>query len=80
MNDVVQSIEKVATLVQGISHASEEQSVGVDLMSHAVNQLDEVTHRNVSMVEEGAAASQQLSEQAHRMVEAMKVFRLYPTN
>ena len=78
MNDVVRSIERVASLVQGISHASEEQSAGVNLMGQAVHQLDEVTHRNVNMVEEGAAAAQQLNEQAHRMVEVMKVFRLEP--
>lgn len=76
MTDVVRSIERVATLVQGISHASEEQSTGVELMGRAVFQLDEVTHRNVSMVEEGAASAQQLSEQAQRLVEAMKVFRV----
>ena len=78
MNEVVRSIERVASLVRDISHASEEQSAGVGLMGQSVHQLDEVTHRNVSMVEEGAAAAQQLNEQAHRMVEVMRTFRLEP--
>jgi len=78
MNDVVRSIEQVAGLVQGISHASEEQSAGVSLMGQAVHQLDEVTHRNVTMVEEGAASAQQLHEQAHRMAELMRSFKLDP--
>jgi methyl-accepting chemotaxis protein len=75
MQGVVQAIGEVAALMQGISSASREQSVGVHQVGEAVNQMDQVTQQNAALVEEAAAAAQSLNQQAQELVSAMSVFR-----
>jgi len=45
----------------------------------AVNQLDQMTQQNAALVEESAAASESLKEQAQRLTEALRVFQLAAT-
>jgi len=75
MQGVVQAIGEVAALMQGISSASREQSVGVHQVGEAVNQMDQVTQQNAALVEEAAAAALSLNHQAQELVSAMSVFR-----
>ncbi len=76
MNEVVASFSKVATLVNEISHASREQSAGIEQVTLAVGQMDDVTQQNAALVEEAAAAAESLEEQAQALVEAVGLFRL----
>jgi methyl-accepting chemotaxis protein len=41
-----------------------------------VTQLDQVTQQNAALVEESAAASDSLRQQAAQLVDAVRVFRL----
>jgi len=75
MQGVVQAIGEVASLMQGISSASREQSVGVHQVGEAVSQMDQVTQQNAALVEEAAAAAQSLSHQAQELVSAMSAFK-----
>jgi methyl-accepting chemotaxis protein len=77
---VVQAIAEVASLMQGISNASREQSTGVHQVGEAVNQMDQVTQQNAALVEEAAAAAHSLSQQAQELVSAMSVFRTDATH
>ena len=53
-----------------------EQSSGIEQVTQAINQMDEVTQQNAALVEEAAAASESLSEQAHGLMQTVGMFRL----
>ncbi len=76
MDDVVTSFQKVANLVTDISNASREQSSGIEQVTQAVSQMDEVTQQNAALVEEAAAAAESLEEQARGLVQAVGLFKL----
>ncbi len=76
MDEVVRSFRSVANLVTEISGASREQSSGIEQVTQAVGQMDEVTQQNAALVEEAAAAAESLEEQARGLVQAVGMFKL----
>jgi len=76
MTEVVSSFARVAQLVTDISGASREQSAGIDQISRAVGQMDEVTQQNAALVEEAAAAAESLEDQARGLVQVVAMFKL----
>lgn len=64
LEEIVQSVKKVAELNAEISTASEEQSNGIGQIGKAMNQLDQVTQGNAASSEEAAASAEELSAQA----------------
>lgn len=76
MNEVVQSVRGVTTIMDEISSASREQSEGITQINLAVTEMDGVVQQNAALVEEAAAAAGSLQEQAERLNEAVSVFRI----
>ncbi|RDV00249.1 methyl-accepting chemotaxis protein [Trinickia dinghuensis] len=76
MHTTVQAIGGVATLMEDVARATTEQSRGIDEVSRSVGQLDEMTQRNASLVEEAAAASMALREQAATLSRELSAFIL----
>ena len=76
MDDIVERVRQVATLMTQISHASSEQTQGIADVSHAVSQLDQVTQQNAALVEESASAAESLRHQAESLVRSVSAFRL----
>ena len=76
MNEIVQSVQRVSDIIGEISSASAEQSDGIGEINDAVAQLDQMTQQNAALVEESAAAADNLKEQAQRLTQAVSVFRL----
>jgi methyl-accepting chemotaxis protein len=76
MAEIVRSIGQVADIMGEISAASDEQSTGIEQVSRAVTQMDEVTQQNAALVEQAAAAASSLDEQAARLRSAVSVFHL----
>jgi methyl-accepting chemotaxis protein len=76
MRDVVDSIRRVADIMGEISAASQEQTAGIGQVQLAVSQMDQTTQQNAALVEEAAAASESLREQAARLTQTVAVFRL----
>jgi methyl-accepting chemotaxis protein len=76
MGDIVRQVETVTQLIGEISSASREQTQGLDQVGHAVNQLDQATQQNAALVEESAAAAESLRQQAAKLADAVKVFKL----
>ena len=74
MADVVQQVERVSQLIAEITAASREQAIGIGQVGQAVSQLDEMTQQNAAMVEQSSAAANSMSEQAVRLLAAVKVF------
>ncbi|RZL00019.1 MAG: HAMP domain-containing protein [Rubrivivax sp.] len=76
MGDIVNQVRRVTDLIGEISSATQEQTSGIELVSGAVAQLDQVTQQNAALVEESAAAAESLKHQAAELVKAVSVFRL----
>ncbi|WP_205202023.1 methyl-accepting chemotaxis protein [Azonexus hydrophilus] len=76
MEEISQSIGRVAAIVNDIAVASREQSMGIEQVSEAVMQMDKATQQNAALVEQAAAAAESLKEQAISMHGAAAVFRL----
>ncbi|MCE3264067.1 MAG: chemotaxis protein [Pseudoduganella sp.] len=78
MGEVVTSVRRVTDIISEISLATQEQSAGIDQINMAISQMDHVTQQNAALVEEAAAASAALEEQAARLMEVVSVFKLDP--
>ena len=76
MNEVVDSVKRVTNIMGEIMQASHEQSAGIEQITEAVTQMDDVTQQNAALVEQAAAAAQAMQEQVHSLNEAVGVFRL----
>ena len=72
-NGIVKNVKKVGSLVGEISKASQEQSSGIDQVSKAVHNMDQVTQHNASSAEETASAGEELSAQAQGLMEQVKM-------
>ena len=76
MEEIVNSIKRVTDIMSEISAASEEQSQGIEQVNTTVTQLDEMTQQNAALVEEATAAAGAMEQQAERLAESVRVFRL----
>jgi methyl-accepting chemotaxis protein len=75
LSEIVTGSRKVSELVAEISAASEEQTQGIDQISSAVGQLDQVTQSSAANAEESASSAEELSAQAeemHRLVQQLR--------
>jgi methyl-accepting chemotaxis protein len=79
MGEVVQSVARVNAIVDEITQASLAQIQGVERVNGAIAQIDAVTQRNAALVEEAAAATQSLQEQAMDLEQVVGVFKLERT-
>jgi methyl-accepting chemotaxis protein len=76
LEDIVASVKRVTDIVSEIAAASAEQSSGIEQVGKAVNQMDEVTQQNAALVEEAAAASQSIVEQARALNELVAHYQV----
>ncbi|NUT63262.1 methyl-accepting chemotaxis protein [Herbaspirillum sp. C9C3] len=76
IEELVVSVRSVTQIMSEISAASGEQEAGIEQVNQAIAQMDTVTQQNAALVEEAAAATEALKEQARRLAESVSVFRL----
>ncbi len=76
IDDVVHAVREVGELIQLITNATKEQSLGISQVNEAVTQLDTVTQQNAALVEESAASSNDLSSSAVTLARSVQVFQL----
>jgi Methyl-accepting chemotaxis protein len=67
LNNIVNSIKKVADLNNEISVASSEQTTGIEQINKAMNQLDQSSQSNAASSEEIAATSEEIASQSSQM-------------
>jgi methyl-accepting chemotaxis protein len=70
------AIQRLSQLMSEISTATREQNDGLEQITVAINQMDQTTQQNAALVEQSAAASASLRDQADRLVQAVATFRL----
>jgi methyl-accepting chemotaxis protein len=74
LGEIVKSINHVADIVAEIAAASKEQATGVEEINKAVVQMDQMTQQNAALVEESAASSRTLQEEAQTMHGRMSAY------
>ncbi len=76
MNDIIQSVDKVSSIMAEIASASHQQSSGIAQVNQAITQMDEVTQQNAALVEQAAAAANSLQDQTTMVMQSLTVFKL----
>lgn len=76
MGDIVASVSKAAHLMQDISAAGREQKTGLEQINQAISQMDQITQQNATLVEQAAAASSGMKDQADQLRSLVGEFKL----
>jgi methyl-accepting chemotaxis protein len=80
MEEIVNAVKRVTDIMSEISTASHQQSQGIEQVSNAITQMDDVTQQNAALVEEAAAATELLEEEAKNLITEVSVFKIEPEN
>jgi methyl-accepting chemotaxis protein len=72
---LVAQVNEIDTLVGTIAASAKEQALALNGVNAAVNQMDQVTQQNAAMVEESAAATQVLKDEAVELRRLVSDFR-----
>ncbi|WP_021017583.1 Cache 3/Cache 2 fusion domain-containing protein [Prodigiosinella confusarubida] len=76
MEDLLQRIQQVSTIVNDIDTASREQSMGIDQVNNAINQIGLAIHKNASLVQNSDQTAHELRQKGHHLSELVSVFRI----
>jgi aerotaxis receptor len=76
IDEVVDSVKEVGSLIQQITNATKEQAIGIAQVNESVSQLDTVTQQNAALVEESAASAEGLNTSGVMLSRAAQVFHL----
>lgn len=76
LSAIVTSVSEISQQVSIIASSAREQSVGLNEINSAVNDLDHVTQQNAAMFEETTAASHALTSEADALASAVARFDL----
>lgn len=76
LQEIVTSVKRVTDIVGEIAAASREQSAGIDQVSRAVAQMDQVTQGNASQTEELSGTAESLAGQAQELQALVSRFQL----
>ncbi len=80
LEKIVEGIKNVTNIVGEITAASQEQAAGVDEVNKAITQIDGITQKNTSLVEQAAAASESLGHQAKDLRKLTHFFQTHKQN
>jgi aerotaxis receptor len=69
-------VQEAARIMHGITDASRAQHSGIAEVNAAMRALDGITRDNAALVEEAAAASESVAEQAAHLSQALSVFKV----
>jgi methyl-accepting chemotaxis protein/methyl-accepting chemotaxis protein-1 (serine sensor receptor) len=69
LNRMAESALKVKNIIHQINEQAAQQSEGLEQISRALINMEQVTQRNAASAEEGAAASSEMDAQASSMLE-----------
>ncbi|MEO0002903.1 MAG: hypothetical protein RLZZ22_595 [Pseudomonadota bacterium] len=75
IDGIMSRVRQLAELMVDINAASQEQTTGIRQVGDAIAQIDSVTQNNAALVQESAAAADNLSAQAQFLVRQVAVFR-----
>jgi methyl-accepting chemotaxis protein len=66
----------VTDIIGEITAATHEQTTGIGQINHAITQMDQATQQNASLVQQAAAASSAMQEEASHLAQVVGTFKL----
>lgn len=75
ITEMVEKVQNVKELLSEISIATHEQGTGLSEVEQAIEVLDKNTRQNAVLAENSVQAAAGMKQQAHRLVNAISVFR-----
>ncbi len=76
MSDIVNQVKKVAGYMADITLASQEQSDGIEQVNLAITEMEESTTQNAALVEQAAAAAENMQQQSIKLTDLVNSFKL----
>ncbi|MGJ9419675.1 methyl-accepting chemotaxis protein [Massilia sp. CMS3.1] len=76
MTSLLQSVRSVAGIMTEMSADSRAQSLGIEELNQSIGNLDDMTQQNAALVEEAAAAAENLHRRADELSSVVQVFKL----
>ncbi|MBS0373714.1 MAG: MCP four helix bundle domain-containing protein [Proteobacteria bacterium] len=76
LGEISLAVKKVADVVAEMAAATQEQASGIEQVNRAVMSMDEVTQQNAALVEQAAAASQAIVEQAKDLTDVVGKYQI----
>ncbi len=76
LEEIVNSVNEVATIIAGIANSSQEQATGIEHINTALSKIDSAVQHNTALVEETAVSSEVMLEQARQLNKLMDFFKL----
>lgn len=76
LSDLLPGITRAKDLVQGISAASEEQSIGADEINVAIHRLNTVIQQNAAAAQQMASTSGSLAQRGRELQQSVSRFKL----
>jgi len=76
LSDIVESVTNVTATITSISQASREQATGVEEISGAISQMDEITQQNAGLADNSAANARELSKEAEALSNLVRSFKV----
>ena len=80
MLDVVQSSDRVKSIIEEIAHESEKQAEAVNQVHIGIDQISSVVQNNAAISEQSAASSEELVAQAQTLQSRVAEFKLSGEN
>ncbi|HEY4067933.1 MAG TPA: methyl-accepting chemotaxis protein [Burkholderiaceae bacterium] len=76
MQEILDSVNRVARLITEIAAAGQSQSSGIDQVHDSIAQIDTMTQQNAALVQQLAGSAQALKGQSARLTASMSSFRV----
>ncbi len=76
LKDIILSATKVKNIISEISASSDEQTKGIEQINIAITDMDTMTQQNAALVEQTAAASQEMTNQAKELLTMVQRFKI----
>lgn len=73
---IVASVKHVASIMSEMSEASQGQSTGIEVVNHAIAQMEEMTQQNAALAEQAMAAAQSMQDQSKALAQTVATFKV----
>ncbi|MBS0290207.1 MAG: HAMP domain-containing protein [Proteobacteria bacterium] len=75
LHEIVKSASSVSDIVASIATATTQQAKGLEEINKAITQMDVITQQNAALVEETAAASENVNQQVRDLISLIEYFK-----
>lgn len=75
LQTIIGSVKKVTEIVANIAAASQTQASGIERVTNAINDIDNVTQQNAALVQQAAVSAQSMSELSNELNSFVELFK-----